>query len=66
MLLLNANDQLVDGIARGIGSLPGNVSCAAINPNDYPLGNPSIRRDPLWTDTDNCPNDFVIDETATP
>jgi phosphatidylserine/phosphatidylglycerophosphate/cardiolipin synthase-like enzyme len=66
VLLLNANDQLVDGVAWGIGSLPGNVSCLAINPADYPLGNPSIKRDPLWKDSDNCPNDFVIDETATP
>ena len=66
VLLLDTNDQLVDGVAWGTGALPGNVSCLAIDPSLYPLGNPSIKREPLWKDTDNCSNDFVIDETATP
>ena len=66
MLLLDGNDQLVDGVAWGTGALPGNVSCLAIDPSQYPAGNPSIKRDPLWKDTNNCVNDFVIDTTATP
>jgi hypothetical protein len=53
-------------VAWGTGSLPGNVSCLAIDPTQYLQGNPAIRREPLWKDTDYCPNDFVIDETATP
>ncbi len=54
-------------MAWGTGAWPGNVSCLAINPVDYPLGNPSIKREPLWKDADNnCPKDFVIDETVTP
>ena len=65
-MLLGPSDQLVDGVAWGTGSLPGNVSCVAIDPNQYPLGNPSIARSPLWRDTDNCPNDFVIDLLAEP
>jgi phosphatidylserine/phosphatidylglycerophosphate/cardiolipin synthase-like enzyme len=66
VLLLGPADQLVDGVAWGTGGLPGNVSCVAIDPNQYPLGNPYISRSPLWKDTDNCPNDFAIDTTATP
>jgi phosphatidylserine/phosphatidylglycerophosphate/cardiolipin synthase-like enzyme len=63
VLLLGPNDQLVDGVAWGTGSLPGHVSCLAI-PSQNP--NPSIKREPLWRDTNNCPNDFVIDPSATP
>jgi hypothetical protein len=66
VLLLGATNQLIDGVAWGTGSLPGHVSCLAIDPNLYPLGNPSIKREPLWKDTDNCPNDFVIDPAALP
>jgi phosphatidylserine/phosphatidylglycerophosphate/cardiolipin synthase-like enzyme len=66
VLLLGPINQLVDGVAWGTGVLPGNVSCPAIDPNLYPLGNPSIARSPLWKDTDNCPNDFVIDTSALP
>jgi hypothetical protein len=63
VLLLGANNQLADGVAWGTGSLPGNVSCLAI-PSQIP--NPSIKREPLWKDTDSCPNDFVIDPAAAP
>ena len=66
VLLLGSADQLIDGVAWGTGSLPGNVSCVAIDPNQYPLGNPSIARSPLWKDMDNCPADFVIDPSALP
>lgn len=66
VLLLGATDQLVDGVAWGTGSLPGNVACLAIDPNLYPLSNPSIARSPLWKDTDNCIADFVIDPSALP
>ena len=66
MLLLGPADQLIDGVAWGTGSLPGNVSCLAIDPNQYPLNNPSIARLPLWRDTDKCPADFVIDTSARP
>jgi len=55
VLLLGANNLLADGVAWGTGSLPGNVSCLAIDPNQYPLSSPSIKREPLWKDTDNCP-----------
>jgi hypothetical protein len=65
-LLLGPTDLLVDGVAWGTGSLPGHVSCLAIDPAQYPLGNPSIKREPLWKDTNNCPADFVIDTSATP
>ena len=66
VLLLGPFDQLIDGVAWGTGTLPGNVSCLAIEPNLYPLGNPSIMRSPLWKDSDNCPLDFVIDPGAQP
>jgi hypothetical protein len=68
VLLLGATDQLVDGVAWGTGSLPGNVSCPAIDMSQYPAGtpNPSIKRDPLWKDTNNCPADFVIDMSTQP
>jgi hypothetical protein len=66
VLLLGSTDQLIDGVAWGTGSLPGNVSCLAIDPNLYPLGNPSIKREPLWKDTNTCPADFVIDPLAIP
>jgi hypothetical protein len=66
VLLLGPTDQMVDGVAWGTGSLPGNVSCAAIDPTQYPLGNPFIARSPLWGDTDNCPKDFVIDTSGQP
>jgi len=65
VLLLGPIDQLIDGVAWGTGALPGNVSCFAIDPNLYPQ-NPSIKREPLWQDTNNCPADFAIDPTATP
>ncbi len=66
VLLLGAADQLVDGVAWGTGALPGNVSCVAIDPSLYPFGNPSIKREPLWKDTDNCPADFIVDPSALP
>jgi hypothetical protein len=66
VLLLGAADQLIDGVAWGTGSLPGNVSCPAIDPSLYPLSNPSIMRSPLWKDTNSCPADFVIDPLAQP
>jgi phosphatidylserine/phosphatidylglycerophosphate/cardiolipin synthase-like enzyme len=68
VLLLGTTDQLVDGVAWGTGSLLGNVSCLAIDMSQYPEGtpNPSIKRDPLWKDTNNCPADFVIDPLAQP
>ena len=66
VLLLGPIDQLIDGVAWGTGSLPGNVSCLAIDPTQYPLGNPSIKRDPLWKDTDNCLSDFIVDPSALP
>jgi phosphatidylserine/phosphatidylglycerophosphate/cardiolipin synthase-like enzyme len=68
VLLLGPLDQLVDGVAWGGGFLPGNVGCVAINPDDYPppLRKPSIARDPIWKDTDNCANDFIVDLTAQP
>lgn len=66
VLLLDPSDLLVDGVAWGTGSLPGNVSCLAIDPSLYPLSNPSIKREPLWKDTNSCPVDFVIDPLAQP
>ena len=73
VLLLGPADQLVDGVAWkpplvGVDTLPGNVSCVAIDPNLYlyPTPSPSIARSPLWKDTDNCPNDFVIDTSGLP
>jgi hypothetical protein len=66
VLLLGPTDQLVDGVAWGTGALPGNISCLAIDPNQYPLSSPSMARSPLWRDTDNCPADFVIDTSAKP
>ena len=66
VLLLGPTDQLVDGVAWGTGLLPGHVSCVAIDPNQYPLGNPSIKREPLWKDTNDCSADFVIDPAALP
>jgi phosphatidylserine/phosphatidylglycerophosphate/cardiolipin synthase-like enzyme len=66
VLLLGPANQLIDGVAWGTGTLPGNVSCLAIDPNLYPLSKPSIARSPLWKDTDNCPNDFAVDPNAAP
>ncbi len=68
VLLLGPNDQLVDGVAWGVGALPGNPACPYIDMTLYPEGtpNPSIMRSPLWKDTDDCGADFVIDWTATP
>jgi cardiolipin synthase len=66
VLLLGPVDQLIDGVAWGTGSLPGNVSCVAIDPSSYPLGNPSIKRDPLWKDSNDCNMDYVIDPSALP
>lgn len=62
VLLLGPTDQIVDGVAWGTGSLPGNVSCPAIAPPPYP----SIMRSPLWQDTNDCNRDFVIDLLASP
>ena len=62
VLLLGPNDQLVDGVAWGTGSLPGNVSCAAIVPPPYA----SLDRTPIWKDTDSCPGDFVANPAALP
>jgi hypothetical protein len=58
VLLLNSSDQLIDGVAWGTGALPGQVSCLAIDPNQYTF-NPSIRREPLWKDTNSRLADFV-------
>ena len=68
VLLLGPGDVLIDGVAWGTGSLPGNVSCPAIDMSQYPPNtpNPSIKREPLWKDTDNCPADWVIDPTTQP
>jgi hypothetical protein len=68
VLLLGLDDQLIDGVAWGVGTLPGHVSCPFIDMELYPPGtpNPSIMRAPLWKDTNDCPADFVIDWTATP
>jgi len=73
VLLLGSADQLVDGVAWkpplvGVDTLPGNISCVAIDPNLYPYPTPSpiIARSPLWKDTDNCPADFVIDTSGLP
>jgi hypothetical protein len=65
VLLLGSANQLIDGVAWGTGSLPGHVSCVAIDPNQYAFS-PSIKREPLWKDTNNCPADFVIDTLAQP
>lgn len=65
VLLLGPIDQLIDGVAWGTNSLPDNESCAAIDPSLYPQ-NPSIKREPLWQDTNRCPIDFVIDPLAQP
>ncbi len=62
VLLLGPSDQLVDGVAWGTGSLPGNVSCAAIVPPPYA----SIDRTPIWKDTDSCPADFVTNPAPLP
>ncbi len=68
VLLLGPADQLIDGVAWGVGVLPGNVSCPFIDMTLYPpqTPNPSIMRSPLWKDTNDCNADFVIDWTATP
>jgi len=68
VLLLGPNDQLIDGVAWGVGALPGNVSCPFIDMTLYPAEtpNPSIMRSPLWKDTNDCNQDFVIDWTTTP
>jgi hypothetical protein len=73
VLLLGPSDQLIDGVAwkapvGGVDTLPGNVSCIAINPDlyPYPIPDPFISRSPLWKDSDNCPNDFVIDTSGLP
>ncbi|HZY42372.1 MAG TPA: phospholipase D-like domain-containing protein, partial [Anaerolineae bacterium] len=68
VLLLGPSDQLIDGVAWGVGALPGNVSCPAIDMTLYPpeTRNPSIMRSPLWKDTNDCNADFVIDWTTTP
>jgi len=65
VLLLGPTDLLIDGVAWGTGSLPGHVSCVAIDPNQY-LFSPFISRAPLWKDTNNCPADFVIDTSGQP
>jgi len=57
---------LVDGVVWGVGVLTGTIPCVAIDPVQYPLGNPLIRREPLGKDTDNCPSDLVIDTSALP
>jgi hypothetical protein len=57
---------LVDGVVWGAGVLTGTNPCVAIDPVQYPLGNPSIRRESLGKDTDNCPSDFVIHTSALP
>ncbi len=68
VLLLGPNDQLIDGVAWGVGALPGNVACPFIDMTLYPpeTRNPSIMRNPLWKDTNDCNADFVIDWTTTP
>lgn len=68
VLLLGPADQLIDGVAWGMGALPGNASCPAIDMTLYPpeTRNPSIMRSPLWKDTDDCHADFAIDWTTTP
>jgi cardiolipin synthase A/B len=68
VLLLGPTDQLIDGVAWGTGSLPGNISCPAIDMSQYPPNtpNPSIMRSPLWKDMDNCNVDFVVDPSALP
>jgi hypothetical protein len=73
VLLLGPGDKLVDGVAWksplvGVDTVPGNISCLAIDMTQYPPNtpNPSIMRSPLWKDTDNCPADFVIDWTTQP
>ena len=60
VLLLGANNQLVDGVAWGTGSLPGNVSCLAIDPSQLPMAirpsrvsrcgrTPIVARTTLWS-----------------
>ncbi len=68
VLLLGPNDQLIDGVTWGVGVLPGNVACPFIDMTLYPpeTRNPSIMRNPLWKDTNDCNADFVIDWTTTP
>ncbi len=73
VLLLGPADQLIDGVAwkpplGGVDTLPGNISCIAIDPTQYPYPGPDpfISRSPLWKDTDNCPADFVIDTSNQP
>jgi cardiolipin synthase A/B len=73
VLLLGPSDQLVDGVAwkapvGGVDKLPGNVSCIAIDPEQYPypIPDPFISRSPLWKDTNICPQDFVVDTSGQP
>jgi len=68
VLLLGPGDQLIDGVAWGVGTLPGHVSCPSIDMQLYPPNtpNPSIMRAPPWKDTNDCPADFVVDWTAAP
>lgn len=62
LLLLGPTDQLVDGVAWGTGSLPGNVVCAAIVPPPYA----SLERTPIDKDSDNCPIDFMSNPSPLP
>ncbi|HLF26010.1 MAG TPA: lamin tail domain-containing protein [Anaerolineae bacterium] len=62
VLLLGAADQLVDGLAWGTGTLPGNVACPALVPPPYA----SIDRTPIGRDTDSCPSDFVANPAPLP
>jgi hypothetical protein len=62
ILLLGPSDQLIDGVAWGIGVLPANISCAAIVPPPYA----SLDRTPIDKDSDSCPKDFVSNPSPLP
>jgi uncharacterized repeat protein (TIGR01451 family) len=53
VIIRDAADNIIDGIAYGAGHLPGTVSCPLST-----LTGSSIERLPFWRDTDNCPKDF--------
>ena len=53
ILLRNPSGELVDAIAYGNGSIPGQVSCPGVTASNH-----SLERYPYWQDTNNCVVDF--------
>ena len=53
ILLRNPSGELVDAIAYGSGSIPGQVSCPGVTASNH-----SLERYPYWQDTNDCVVDF--------